>query len=52
MPSVRVSGAIPSTLRENAKPGEWVAGLELAGDTASLVGIELTGANALNLPAA
>ena len=52
MPSVQVSGTIPSTLRENSKPGEWAAGLTLTGDTNSLVGIELIGANALNFSAA
>ncbi|WP_043359813.1 DUF4214 domain-containing protein [Belnapia sp. F-4-1] len=51
MPSIQVSGTIPSTLRENTKPGEWVAGLTLTGDTNSLAGIELTGANALNFSA-
>lgn len=52
MPSIQVSGTIPSTLQENARPGQWVAGLMLTGDTASLAGIELTGANALNFSAA
>ncbi|MBL6457327.1 DUF4214 domain-containing protein [Belnapia sp. T6] len=47
MPVLQVSGSIPTTIRENAKPGDWVAGLTLAGDTSGLVGIELTGANAL-----
>ncbi|MBL6080930.1 DUF4214 domain-containing protein [Belnapia sp. T18] len=51
MPSIQVSGTIPSTLRENTKRGEWVAGLTLTGDTGSLAGIELTGANALNFSA-
>ncbi|SDE13437.1 hypothetical protein [Belnapia rosea] len=51
MPSVQVSGSIPSTLRENARPGEWVAGLTLTGDTGSLAAIEITGPNALNFTA-
>jgi hypothetical protein len=51
MPAIQVSGTIPNTLRETAKPGDWVAGLTLTGDTNSLVGIELTGANALNFSA-
>jgi hypothetical protein len=43
MPAIQVFGTIPSTLRENTRPGEWVAGLMLTGDTGNLIGIEVTG---------
>ena len=51
MPSVQVSGVIPNTIREGTRPGEWVAGLGLTGDTSRLTAIELTGAAALNFAA-
>ena len=51
MPSVQVSGVIPNTIREGNGLGAWVAGLTLAGDTAHLAAIELTGAAALNFAA-
>ena len=52
MRAIQVSGTIPSTLRENTRPGEWAAGLTLTGDTGQLIGIELIGPNALNFSVA
>ena len=51
MPLIQVSGALPTSLRENSRPEEWLADLQLTGDTAKLVAIEITGRSALHFTA-
>jgi hypothetical protein len=44
---VTATGALPASLAENSRPGDWVGTLALAGDLAGLTGIEAIGPHGL-----
>jgi hypothetical protein len=44
---VTATGALPTSMAENSRPGDWVGTLALSGDLAGLIGIEAIGPHGL-----